>query len=70
MDDVTLGFALIGAMVALILLGLPIGLSLISTGAVGVWLIRDNPTSPSASPRWRPIPASRTISSPPSRCSC
>jgi len=43
MEDVTLGFALIGAMVGLILLGLPIGLSLISTGAIGVWLIRDNP---------------------------
>jgi C4-dicarboxylate transporter, DctM subunit len=43
MDDITLGFLLIGAMVSLILLGLPIGLSLISTGAVGVWLIRDNP---------------------------
>jgi tripartite ATP-independent transporter DctM subunit len=43
MEDTTIGFALIGAMVGLILLGLPIGLSLISTGAVGVWLIRDNP---------------------------
>jgi C4-dicarboxylate transporter DctM subunit len=43
MDDVNIGFALIGAMVALILLGMPIGLSLISTGAVGVWLIRENP---------------------------
>jgi len=43
MDDVTLGFVLIGAMVGLILFGLPIGLSLISTAAVGVWLIRDNP---------------------------
>jgi tripartite ATP-independent transporter DctM subunit len=43
MDDVTLGFALIGAMVGLIILGLPIGLSLISTAAIGVWLIRDNP---------------------------
>jgi tripartite ATP-independent transporter DctM subunit len=43
MDDVNIGFALIGAMVALIVLGLPIGISLISTGAVGVWLIRDNP---------------------------
>ncbi len=43
MEDTTLGFLLIGAMVSLILLGLPIGLSLISTGAVGVWLIRDNP---------------------------
>jgi C4-dicarboxylate transporter DctM subunit len=42
MEDITLGFLLIGAMVALILLGLPIGLSLISTGAIGVWLIRDN----------------------------
>jgi tripartite ATP-independent transporter DctM subunit len=43
MDDVNLGFLLIGAMVGLIVLGLPIGLSLISTAAVGVWLIRDNP---------------------------
>ncbi|MCS6890455.1 MAG: TRAP transporter large permease [Rhodovarius sp.] len=43
MDDITLGFALIGAMVALILIGLPIGITLIATGAVGVWLIRDNP---------------------------
>jgi len=43
MDDVTLGFALIGAMVALIVIGLPIGITLISTGAIGVWLIRDNP---------------------------
>ncbi|MGG5807644.1 TRAP transporter large permease [Falsiroseomonas sp. CW058] len=43
MEDVTLGFVLIGAMVGLIVLGLPIGLSLISTGAVGVWLIRENP---------------------------
>ncbi len=43
MEDTTLGFWLIGAMVGLILLGLPIGLSLISCAAVGVWLIRDNP---------------------------
>ncbi|MCX8135412.1 MAG: TRAP transporter large permease [Roseococcus sp.] len=43
MDDITLGFALIGAMVALILIGLPIGITLIGTGAIGVWLIRDNP---------------------------
>lgn len=43
MEDVTLGFLLIGAMVGLILLGLPIGITLISTGAVGVWLIRENP---------------------------
>ncbi|MDP2800782.1 MAG: TRAP transporter large permease [Phreatobacter sp.] len=42
MEDVTLGFVLIGAMVALIVLGLPIGLSLIGTGAIGVWLIREN----------------------------
>lgn len=42
MDDVTLGFLLIGAMVALIVLGMPIGLSLIGTGAIGVWLIREN----------------------------
>ncbi len=43
MEDVTLGFTLIGVMVALIILGLPIGITLISTGAVGVWLIRENP---------------------------
>ncbi len=43
MDDVSLGFALIGAMVALIVIGLPIGITLIGTGAIGVWLIRDNP---------------------------
>ncbi|MBY0338716.1 MAG: TRAP transporter large permease [Acetobacteraceae bacterium] len=43
MDDLSLGLALIGAMVGLIVLGLPIGISLISTGAIGVWLIRDNP---------------------------
>lgn len=43
MEDVTLGFALIGAMVFLIIVGLPIGITLIGTGAIGVWLIRDNP---------------------------
>jgi tripartite ATP-independent transporter DctM subunit len=43
MDDVTLGFTLIGVMVALIIIGLPIGITLISTGAFGVWLIRENP---------------------------
>ncbi|WP_203074000.1 TRAP transporter large permease [Falsiroseomonas ponticola] len=43
MEDVTIGFALIGMMVGLIVFGLPIGLSLISTGAIGVWLIRENP---------------------------
>ena len=43
MEDVTIGFALIGIMVGLIVFGLPIGLSLISTGAIGVWLIRENP---------------------------
>ncbi len=43
MDDVTLGFTLIGVMVALIIVGLPIGITLISTGAIGVWLIRENP---------------------------
>ena len=43
MEDVTLGFTLIGVMVALIILGLPIGITLISTGAIGVWLIRENP---------------------------
>ncbi len=43
MEDLTLGFLLIAAMVGLILLGLPIGISLISLAAVGVWLIRDNP---------------------------
>ncbi|WP_206930327.1 TRAP transporter large permease [Roseococcus thiosulfatophilus] len=43
MEDITLGFTLIGVMVGLIMLGLPIGITLIGTGAVGVWLIRDNP---------------------------
>lgn len=43
MDEITLGFVLVGAMVALILIGLPIGITLISSAAVGVWLIRDNP---------------------------
>jgi tripartite ATP-independent transporter DctM subunit len=43
MDDVTLGYALIGAMVGLIILGLPIGITLIGTGAIGVWLLRENP---------------------------
>lgn len=43
MEDITLGFLLIGVMVGLIILGLPIGITLISTGAVGVWLIRENP---------------------------
>lgn len=43
MEDVTLGFLLIGAMVFLIIAGLPIGITLIGTGAIGVWLIRDNP---------------------------
>lgn len=43
MDEITLGFTLIGVMVGLIVLGLPIGITLIGTGAVGVWLIRDNP---------------------------
>lgn len=43
MDEITLGFTLIGAMVGLILLGLPIGVTLISSAAVGVWLIRENP---------------------------
>jgi C4-dicarboxylate transporter DctM subunit len=43
MDDTSLGFALIGVMVTLIIIGLPIGITLISTGAIGVWLIRENP---------------------------
>ncbi len=43
MDEITLGFTLIGVMVGLIVLGLPIGITLIGTGAVGVWLIRDSP---------------------------
>ena len=43
MDDTGLGFALIGLMVTLIIIGLPIGITLISTGAIGVWLIRENP---------------------------
>jgi len=36
MDEITLGFTLIGVMVGLIVLGLPIGITLIGTGAVGV----------------------------------
>jgi tripartite ATP-independent transporter DctM subunit len=43
MDDLSLGLSLVGAMVALIVIGLPIGITLIGTGAIGVWLIRDNP---------------------------
>ncbi|MBM3587176.1 MAG: TRAP transporter large permease [Alphaproteobacteria bacterium] len=43
MDDTSLGFALIGLMVTLIIIGLPIGVTLILTGAIGVWLIRENP---------------------------
>lgn len=43
MDEITIGFLLIGAMVALIVIGLPIGITLLSSAAVGVWLIRDNP---------------------------
>ena len=43
MDPITIGFILIGVMVALIVLGMHIGFVLLSLGAIGVWLIRDNP---------------------------
>jgi C4-dicarboxylate transporter, DctM subunit len=43
MDPITVGFILIAAMVALIVLGMHIGMVLLSLGAIGIWLIRDNP---------------------------
>ncbi len=43
MDPITIGFILIAVMVVLIILGMHIGFVLLALGAVGVWLIRDNP---------------------------
>jgi C4-dicarboxylate transporter, DctM subunit len=43
MDPIVIGFVLIAAMVALIVLGMHIGMVLLSLGAIGIWLIRDNP---------------------------
>jgi C4-dicarboxylate transporter DctM subunit len=42
MDPVIIGLLLIGAMFVLIILGLHIGIALMTLGAVGVWLIREN----------------------------
>jgi tripartite ATP-independent transporter DctM subunit len=46
MDEITLGYILIGAMVALIIAGLQIGIALVALAGIGVWLIRDNPDLP------------------------
>jgi C4-dicarboxylate transporter, DctM subunit len=43
MTDLGIGFALIGAMVGLVMLGLHMGVALIGLAIVGVALIRDNP---------------------------
>ncbi len=43
MDPITIGFILIAVMVVLIVLGMHIGFVLLLLGAVGTWLIRDNP---------------------------
>jgi C4-dicarboxylate transporter, DctM subunit len=43
MTDLGIGFALIGAMVGLVVLGLHMGIALIGLAIVGVALIRDNP---------------------------
>ena len=43
MDPITIGFILIAVMVVLIVLGMHIGFVLLALGAIGVWLIRDNP---------------------------
>ncbi len=42
MDPVFIGLILIGAMFVLIILGLHIGIALMTLGALGVWLIREN----------------------------
>ena len=42
MTGLAIGFALIGALVALILLGLHIGVALLLVGFLGIWLIRGN----------------------------
>jgi tripartite ATP-independent transporter DctM subunit len=44
MEPLTIGVLLVGAMVVLIALGMHIGIVLFGLGAVGVLLIRDNPT--------------------------
>jgi tripartite ATP-independent transporter DctM subunit len=46
MDELTLGYLLIGAMIALIVIGLQIGIALVALAGIGVWLIRDNPDLP------------------------
>jgi tripartite ATP-independent transporter DctM subunit len=43
MSDLSIGFMLIGAMVALVMLGLHMGIALVGLAIVGVTLIRDNP---------------------------
>ncbi|MGL4241579.1 MAG: TRAP transporter large permease subunit, partial [Beijerinckiaceae bacterium] len=43
MTDLGIGFALIGAMVGLVVLGLHMGVALIGLAILGVALIRDNP---------------------------
>ena len=42
MDSLTIGFALIGTLFLLVLLGLRIGVALLAVAFCGVWLIRDN----------------------------
>lgn len=42
MTDLQIGFALVAAMVVVVMLGMEIGLSLAALSFVGVWLIRDN----------------------------
>lgn len=42
MDQITIGFLLIGALVALVLLGMHIAIALLSVAVAGVWLLRDN----------------------------
>lgn len=42
MSEITLGFVLIGALVALVLLGMHIAVALFSVAIAGVWLLRDN----------------------------
>lgn len=44
MDPLNVGFLLIAAMIALIAMGMHIGVVLFGLGAAGVWLIRDNAT--------------------------
>lgn len=42
MTDISLGFALIGALVLFVLLGMEIAVALFSVAFVGVWIMRDN----------------------------